>query len=332
MVGFFMTNHMHTYKEIFQLIDKKIQQLDYPNQPRNLYEPIGYMLSLGGKRLRPVLVLLSNEMFGGNIHHAIPAALSVEMFHNFSLVHDDIMDAASIRRGMPTVHKKWDETVAILSGDLMMIKAIDLLCETESTDIKSLIKCFNKAATEVCEGQQIDMNFEKIIHVTSEEYIHMISLKTAVLLGASLQLGAIVAGASTKDQYHVYEFGKQIGIAFQIQDDILDAFGEGDKVGKKIGGDIVANKKTILMIEARNKANEYQLKELDEYLSMNDNEELKIKGVLDLYKQTNVLETCEKLKSFYLNNALTHLGEISVPTEHKSILKQSALGLMQRMS
>lgn len=323
---------MHTYKELYSLIEEKLKQLDYPYQPRNLYEPINYMLSLGGKRLRPVLVLLSNEMFAGNVQNAIPAALSVEMFHNFSLVHDDIMDAASIRRGMPTVHKKWDETVAILSGDLMMIKAIDLLCETKDTDIKSLIACFNKAATEVCEGQQIDMNFEKIVDVTSEQYIQMITLKTAVLLGASLQLGAIIAGASEQDQLHVYEFGKQIGIAFQIQDDILDAFGHSDKVGKKIGGDIVANKKTILMIEARKRANESQLLQLEELVLMNDNHEVKIKGVLDIFRQTNVLEICEEMKSLHFANALTQLENIKVSSERKIHLKESAMELMQRMS
>jgi len=323
---------MHTYKELYYLIEENLKQLDYPYQPRNLYEPINYMLSLGGKRLRPVLVLLSNEMFAGNVQNAIPAALSVEMFHNFSLVHDDIMDAASIRRGMPTVHKKWDETVAILSGDLMMIKAIDLLCETKDTDLKSLIACFNKAATEVCEGQQIDMNFEKMGHVTSEQYIQMITLKTAVLLGASLQLGAIIAGASLQDQLHVYEFGKQIGIAFQIQDDILDAFGHSDKIGKKIGGDIVANKKTILMIEARKRADESQLLQLDELLLMNDNHEKKINGVLDIFRQTKVLEICEEMKLLHFSNALTQLENINVSSDRKIHLKESALELMQRIS
>jgi geranylgeranyl diphosphate synthase type II len=323
---------MHTYKELYYLIEENLKQLDYPYQPRNLYEPINYMLSLGGKRLRPVLVLLSNEMFAGNVQNAIPAALSVEMFHNFSLVHDDIMDAASIRRGMPTVHKKWDETVAILSGDLMMIKAIDLLCETKDTDLKTLIACFNKAATEVCEGQQIDMNFEKMGHVTSEQYIQMITLKTAVLLGASLQLGAIIAGASIQDQLHVYEFGKQIGIAFQIQDDILDAFGHSDKIGKKIGGDIVANKKTILMIEARKRADESQLLQLDELLFMNDNHEKKINGVLDIFRQTKVLEICEEMKLLHFSNALTQLENINVSSDRKIHLKESALELMQRIS
>jgi geranylgeranyl diphosphate synthase type II len=322
---------MHTYKELYYLIEENLKQLDYPYQPRNLYEPINYMLSLGGKRLRPVLVLLSNEMFAGNVQNAIPAALSVEMFHNFSLVHDDIMDAASIRRGMPTVHKKWDETVAILSGDLMMIKAIDLLCETEDTDLKTLIACFNKAATEVCEGQQIDMNFEKMGHVTSEQYIQMITLKTAVLLGASLQLGAIIAGASIQDQLHVYEFGKQIGIAFQIQDDILDAFGHSDKIGKKIGGDIVANKKTILMIEARKRADESQLLQLDELLLMNDDLEKKINGVLDIFRQTKVLEICEEMKLLHFSNALKQLENINVSSDRKIHLKESALELMQRI-
>lgn len=290
------------------------------------------MLSLGGKRLRPVLVVMAADMFGVDIRKAIPAALAVEVFHNFTLVHDDIMDHADIRRGQLTVHKKWDEPVAILSGDLMMIKAIDLLCETDIDPIRPLISLFNKTAAEVCEGQQLDMNFEKYAVVTESEYIEMITLKTAVLLGCSLQIGAMVSGASTDDQFHLYEFGKNMGIAFQIQDDILDSFGEGEKVGKKIGGDITSNKKTLLLIEALNAAKGEDLIALKHWLSVNDNDEAKINGVLGIYNKYDVRGKAENLKENHLQIAFEHLNKLSVAEENTIILKQTAVDLMERMS
>ena len=323
---------MKTYKELYTIIEQEIGQLKYDKKPDELYAPITYMLSLGGKRLRPVLVVMAADMFGVEIKKAIPAALAVEVFHNFTLVHDDIMDHADIRRGQPTVHKKWDEPVAILSGDLMMIKAIDLLCETDIEPIRPLISLFNKTAAEVCEGQQLDMNFERYAEVAESEYVEMITLKTAVLLGCSLQLGAAIAGASNQDQFHLYEFGKNMGIAFQIQDDILDSFGEGEKVGKKIGGDITSNKKTLLLIEALNEAKGDDLTALKYWLSVHDNNEAKINEVLGIYNKYDVRGKAENLKENYLQIAFEHLNQLSIAKENTFILKQTAIDLMERMS
>jgi len=324
---------LNTYKELYRLIEHKIQQLDFDKQPKELYEPISYMLSLGGKRLRPVLVLMAADLFDGDVNKAINAALAVEVFHNFTLVHDDIMDNSDIRRGQPTVHKKWDQTVAILSGDLMMIKATDLLCETETSNLKKLISIFNKAGAEVCEGQQIDMNFEKRNDVSVDEYIDMITLKTAVLLGCSLSLGAAVANANDSDLENIFEFGKCIGIAFQIQDDILDSFGEGEKVGKKIGGDIAANKKTLLLIKAFELADENTENELQKLIdSTQINVDEKINAVLKIYEKLTVRIESEKLQQQYLTQAFSHLEKINVAADKKEILRNTANDLMQRMS
>ena len=324
---------MKTYKEFYTLIEQNIQQLNFEKQPKELYEPISYMLSLGGKRLRPVLVLMAADLFGKDVNKAIHAALAVEVFHNFTLVHDDIMDKSDIRRGQPTVHKKWDETVAILSGDLMMIKATDLLCETKTSNLKKLISIFNKAGAEVCEGQQIDMNFEKRNDVSVDEYLEMITLKTAVLLGCSLNLGAEIANANSTDAQNIYEFGKCIGVAFQIQDDILDSFGEGEKVGKKIGGDIAANKKTLLLIktfELADSETKNAMQKLIDEVPKNVDE--KINAVLNIYEKLNVKNEAEKLKEDFLVKAFSHLDKISVDDSRKEILRNTANELMVRMS
>lgn len=324
---------MKTYKELYTLIEQRIRALTFDGHPRELYDPISYMLSLGGKRLRPVLVLMANDLFGGNIEKAVPAALAVEVFHNFTLVHDDIMDNADIRRNQPTVHVKWDQTVGILSGDLMMIKAVELLCETETDRLKKLLAVFNTTGIEVCEGQQIDMNFEQRPDVSVDEYIHMITLKTAVLLGGSLKLGALIAGASDEDADHVYEFGKHIGIAFQIQDDLLDSFGEGDKVGKKIGGDIAANKKTLLLIKALELAEGETLLKLQQLLEDKPADPAaKITQVLDIYNTLSVKQFADALKLQYLESAFAHLDSIPVEAGKKMLLKQTARELMDRMS
>jgi len=324
---------MKTYKELYTLVEQKIQQLNFDKQPKELYEPISYMLSLGGKRLRPVLVLMAADLFGVDVNKAMNAALAVEVFHNFTLVHDDIMDNSDIRRGQPTVHKKWDETVAILSGDLMMIKATDLLCETETSNLKKLISIFNKAGAEVCEGQQIDMNFEKRNDVSVNEYLEMITLKTAVLLGCSLNLGAAIANANSNDEENIYDFGKCIGVAFQIQDDMLDSFGEGEKVGKKIGGDIAANKKTLLLIKAFELADSETKSALQKLIDETPkNVDEKIKAVLNIYEKLNVKNEAEKLKEDFLAKAFSHLDKISVDQSHKEILRNTANELMVRMS
>ena len=321
---------MKTYKELYVLIEQEIANISYTQQPEELYKPIEYIMQLGGKRLRPVLTLMANQMFGGESPKAIKAALAIEMFHNFTLVHDDIMDNADIRRGQPTVHIKWNQTIAILSGDLMMIKATDLLCETETNNLRTLISVFNKTAAEVCEGQQWDMNFETQSNVTEQDYLKMITLKTAVLLGCALKVGALIGGANADDANHLYEFGKNIGIAFQLQDDILDSFGEGDKVGKKIGGDIAANKKTILLIEALNSANGEDKDELYYWLGAKSEE--KIEALLGLYAKYNVRDKAEQLKEQYLQLAFEHLKQLSIPAENTLLLKQTAIDLMERMS
>ncbi len=322
---------MKSYSELLQTINKKISETTYGSYPNELYEPISYMMSLGGKRLRPVLTLMACDMFGQDVEKALNAALAVEVFHNFTLVHDDIMDNAPLRRGKETVYKKWNMPVAILAGDLMMIKATDFLCETESSDIKSLIFLFNKTAREVCEGQQIDMNFEVNEKVTHEEYIQMISLKTAVLLGASLQLGAMIAGASKEASEHIYEFGKNIGIAFQIQDDILDSFGDGSVTGKQVGGDISSNKKTLLLIELLESAHKDDKKFLLELFKESDQNK-KISETLRLYDKYQIRQFAEVKKQTYLDIAMKHLHAIGLEKEKTEILEKTALDLMERIS
>jgi geranylgeranyl diphosphate synthase type II len=322
---------MKNYTELYKLISTEIENTSYGQSPAELYEPISYMMALGGKRLRPVLVLMACQLFDSNVSKAINAAHAIEVFHNFTLVHDDIMDNAPLRRGQQTVYTKWNMPIAILSGDLMMIKATQLLCETETNELKALLDMFNKTAIEVCEGQQIDMNFEARNDVTHEEYIQMISLKTSVLLAASLHIGAKIGGASNEDAQYIYDFGKNIGIAFQIQDDILDSFGEGVKVGKKIGGDIASNKKTLLLIELLSACHKDD-KALLEKLINETNEEAKIMGVLELYKKYQVKEFAEAEKSKYLNLAFQSLDKVKSDVEAKKLLSDTANELMTRMS
>jgi geranylgeranyl diphosphate synthase, type II len=322
---------MKKYTELYKLISSEIESTSYGQSPAELYEPISYMMALGGKRLRPVLVLMACQLFDSNVSNAINAAHAIEVFHNFTLVHDDIMDNAPLRRGQQTVYTKWNMPIAILSGDLMMIKATQLLCETETNELKALLDMFNKTAIEVCEGQQIDMNFEARNDVTHEEYIQMISLKTSVLLAASLHIGAKIGGASNEDAQYIYDFGKNIGIAFQIQDDILDSFGEGVKVGKKIGGDIASNKKTLLLIELLSACHKDD-KALLEKLINETNEEAKIMGVLELYKKYQVKEFAEAEKSKYLNLAFQSLDKVKSNVEAKKLLSDTANELMTRMS
>lgn len=322
---------MHTYPELLKLVNQKIAQTSFGSNPKELYEPIEYMMSLGGKRLRPVLTLMACDLFGEDVNKALDVALAVEVFHNFTLVHDDIMDNAPLRRGKETIYKKWNMPVAILSGDLMMIKSTDLLAASPVSDIRPLLFLFNDTAAKVCEGQQIDMNFETSKEVSHEDYIQMITLKTAVLLGASLQLGAMVANASKEDAEHLYQFGKNIGIAFQIQDDILDSFGEVAQVGKMIGGDIAANKKTLLLIELLQSVHKDD-KILLEALFAEQNQEKKIEGVLNLYSKYQIQAFAEKEKQQYLTKAYQHLDDVSVPATQKQILIDTAKDLMERMS
>jgi geranylgeranyl diphosphate synthase type II len=322
---------MKTYQQLFELFSSHINAANYGANPKELYEPINYMMQLGGKRLRPILALMACDLFDSYIEKALHAAHAIEVFHNFTLVHDDIMDNAPLRRGKETVYKKWNMPIAILSGDLMMIKATQLLCETETTHLKLLLDIFNRTAIEVCEGQQIDMNFETQKNVSHDEYLEMIKLKTAVLLGCSLQIGALIGGAGNDDAQHLYEFGKNIGIAFQIQDDILDTFGDGTITGKQVGGDIIANKKTLLLIELFESVHKDDKKLLDDLMQLTDTEQ-KVQSVINLYDKYLIKQFAESKKQQYLDLAYKHLADVSVDETKKTILINTAEGLMNRVS
>ncbi|MFZ4798633.1 MAG: polyprenyl synthetase family protein [Bacteroidia bacterium] len=322
---------MKTYLQLFELFASHLNEAEYGENPKELYDPINYMMQLGGKRLRPILSLMACDLFSQNVEKALQAAHAIEVFHNFTLVHDDIMDNAPLRRGKETVYKKWNMPIAILSGDLMMIKATQLLCKTDFTDIKVLLEVFNKTAIEVCEGQQIDMNFETQKNVSHEEYLEMIKLKTAVLLGCSLQIGALIGGASKADAQHLYDFGINIGLAFQIQDDILDTFGDGSITGKQVGGDIIANKKTLLLIELLETVHKDD-KILLEKAMENEHQEKKISEIISLYNKYMIQQFAESKKQMYLDLAFKHLKEVNVDEQNKSVITNTAHELMNRVS
>jgi len=301
------------------------------NNPIELYQPITYTLNLGGKRIRPVMVLLTCDLFGGDIETAINPAIAIEIFHNFTLLHDDIMDNAPIRRGKETVFKKWNTNVAILSGDTMFALAYKYLVKTKVPDIQSILDIFTKAAIEVCEGQQYDMNYETNDNVSIPEYIEMIRLKTAILIATSLITGAVVAGADKTDVENIYLFGENVGIAFQLMDDLLDIYGNQEVFGKKIGGDIVTNKKTYLLIKAMNEAKGKDLVELKKYFSStNFNDEEKIKSVTEIYNKLGVKESTNKLINDYYDKALICLSKISINDDKKAVLKKYSDQLVTR--
>ena len=300
-------------------------------EPVNLYSPINYILNLGGKRIRPTLVLLSCDVFGGSYKKALDAAMAIEIFHNFSLVHDDIMDGALIRRGKATVHKKWNLNTGILSGDLMLIKAYQSLETYDGSKYKLLNTLFTNTAKEVCEGQQYDIDFENRNDVSISEYIKMITYKTAVLLGASMKMGAIIASAPEKDQQNIYDFGTNLGVAFQLQDDFLDAFGDENTFGKRIGGDIIENKKTFLYITAYNKANKNDKKTLDHlYSKIPKDPTEKINIVKEIFVSTGAMDETKKEISKYTNKAFQTLERIPISPKHKTVLESFGKQLMFR--
>ncbi|WP_276485971.1 polyprenyl synthetase family protein [Paraflavitalea pollutisoli] len=319
---------MHSFEELSKEFAQKFSVRHFPAQPASLYDPNEYFLSLGGKRVRPVLCLMGNEIFDDIVPDAWHIATAIELFHNFTLIHDDIMDKAPLRRNMPTVHAKYDEPTALLAGDVMLVAAYEHLNKVRSEHFHKILHLFNKTAKEVCEGQQLDMDFEKQEAVQLDEYIHMIELKTSVLLAASLQLGAILGGASKGNQDELYAFGKELGIAFQIQDDYLDCFGDPAKFGKQVGGDIVANKKTFLMIKALESCSPDQQQELKRLLQENPAD--KVQRVLDLYRACGVDKWAFDLKDKYLNSAFQHLDNITVVTGRKDTLTNLAHFLVQR--
>lgn len=291
-------------------IEKAIAALDWKREPYGLYEPIEYTLASGGKRLRPRLVLLAAEMFGGKEEKVLPAALAIEVFHNFTLLHDDVMDKADIRRGRPTVHVRWNDNTAILSGDQMVIEAYTLLSRVPADCLSETLRLFNKMATEICEGQQYDMEFEGREQVSIEEYMQMIRLKTSVLLATALQIGAYVAGANAAQQKALYEYGINIGLAFQIQDDILDVYGDPRTFGKAIGGDICCNKKTYMLLTALQRADDETRAELEQWLQTQDKSDEKIQAVTDIYTRTGAREVCETVMQLHTHEALSQLNAL----------------------
>lgn len=300
-------------------------------EPKNLYDPINYILKLGGKRLRPVLTLMTTEVFGGEARVAMDAALSVEVFHNFSLVHDDIMDDAPLRRGKETVHEKWDLNTGILSGDAMLILAYQLFENYEPKTFQSLAKLFSKTALEVCEGQQYDIDFETRNDVTISEYLKMIEYKTAVLVGAAMKMGAIVANASDEDQDAIYDFGRYLGIAFQLQDDYLDAFGNPETFGKQVGGDILENKKTYLVLKTLELGSPKEQSSLLEIISNDSiaNEE-KVSSVKELFNNSGASEATQNAVKEYTNRAFTVLETLNISEDKKQLLRLFGEQLMNR--
>jgi geranylgeranyl diphosphate synthase, type II len=322
---------MFTLTELQKIISEKISSLNFDKTPSGLYAPIEYTLSSGGKRIRPALVLAACNMFSENIEKALPVALAFEIFHNFTLLHDDIMDNSPIRRNKETVHKKWNVNTAILSGDAMMIEAYKLLSDLSAELLKKVLKLFNDTASEVCEGQQYDMDFENRDDVKETEYIQMIKLKTSVLIAAALKAGAMVGGASEKDADLLYEFGLNIGLAFQIQDDLLDTYGDTAVFGKKTGNDILTGKKTFLLIKALQKADAKTGKKLL-YLIKNQNtdNEDKIGSVIKIYNNSDIKRTAENKINEYYQEAVNKLDEVACDDSAKNELLSFASQIMKR--
>ena len=322
---------MHSFTSLSRLFEEEFAARHFPQHTRSLYDPAEYILGMGGKRIRPVSVLMGNELFDEINPDAWSVATAIELFHNFTLVHDDIMDKAPLRRGQETVHHKYGESTALLAGDVMLVTAYDYLNKVKGDNSQRIIQVFNKTAKEVCEGQQLDMDFEKKETVGMAEYLQMITLKTSVLLASSLKLGAILGGAGEGNQQHLYEFGKNLGIAFQVQDDYLDAFGDPEKFGKQVGGDILANKKTFLMIHAMEKASLAQLKEM--MSNGTDKPDCnRVDKVLQIFRDCKVDDWAKELKDKYLQTALQHLEDTAVLSVRKKPIMELAAYLISRES
>lgn len=315
------------------LINESLKKRANKKTPINLYEPIAYTLNLGGKRIRPALLMLANNLFDGKDETAIDAALAIEVFHNFTLLHDDIMDEAPLRRGHPSVYKKWNTNVAILSGDVMLMQSIQLLSKNNHTNLHDVLDIFNTAAIQVCEGQQLDMDFEKLSTVSIDDYLNMIELKTAVLLGASLKIGAVISETPAGNAHHIYEFGKNLGVAFQLMDDILDLYGDPDKVGKRIGGDVIVNKKTYLLLKAQELVTGKAAKDLEFCLNsavLEDN--TKVERVTAIFNGLNIKKLAIQEMNLFYNTAISHLDSIEANADKKLVFEQFAKSLMNRES
>ncbi len=322
---------MKKLEDLQAIISDAVRKLDFPGYPAKLYEPISYILSLGGKRMRPALLLMACDLFDGDVDAAIPPALAIEIFHNFTLMHDDIMDNAPLRRGQITVHERWNQNVGILSGDVMLIEGYKLMMQVEDRLLRPILDIFNTTAVGVCEGQQVDMEFEQRNDVKIGEYINMIRLKTAVVLGGALKIGALIGGAQLNDADLLSSFGEHLGIAFQLQDDILDVYGDPEKFGKQVGGDIISNKKTYLLIKALELADDQQKSELNGWLALKqfDHAE-KVNAITTIYNSLDVRQYAEEEMQAYADKAFEALDAINLPEEHKQYLHDFADGLLVR--
>jgi geranylgeranyl diphosphate synthase type II len=319
---------MQSFELLSQKFGLHFERRHFPESPASLYDPNEYFLKLGGKRIRPVLCLMGNDLVDEIKPDAWHVASAIELFHNFTLIHDDMMDKAPLRRGMETVHVKYGDNTALLAGDVMLVAAYEQLNKVSASIIHPILRLFNQTAMEVCEGQQLDMDFERKEIVDLGEYLQMIELKTSVLIAASLKMGAILGGAGQRNQDLIYEFGKKLGIAFQVQDDYLDAFGDPQKVGKQVGGDIIANKKTFLVIHAMESGTTAQKEKLKQLL--NGNGDGKVNEVLDVFRDCRADELTLQLKNRYLDEALQHLEDIAVLSKRKEPLRDLAHFLVKR--
>lgn len=322
---------MFTASQLLDKINDHISEIQYTRTPKGLYAPVEYVLSLGGKRIRPVLMLMAYNLYREDVSTIYGPATGIEVYHNYTLLHDDLMDKADVRRGKPTVHKVWNDNTAILSGDAMLVLAYQHMTAASPEYLKEVMELFSLTALEICEGQQLDMEFELRNDVTEEEYIEMIRLKTAVLLAASLKIGAILAGASAEDAQNLYNFGMQVGVAFQLQDDLLDVYGDPEVFGKKIGGDILCNKKTYMLIKALARADEAQRAELNRWIEKEDYEPSeKINAVTEIYNQLNIRGVCESKMREYYTLAMDNIEAVAIAEEKKRELKNFMKLLMYR--
>lgn len=320
-----------TVKTFSEALTKEIAAQTYGENPVELYEPIRYIMALGGKRMRPLMTLMATSLFTDDWETALKPALAIEVFHNFTLMHDDIMDKAPLRRGKATVHEKWNPNIAILSGDVMLVQAYELLMNVEDAKFKKAMKRFNRTAAEVCEGQQLDMNFEFREKVTEAEYLEMIKLKTSVLLGFALELGGIVAGASDKSCHLLYDMGLNIGLGFQLKDDLLDVYGDPEKFGKQVGGDIISNKKTFMLIEALERAMGDTKIDLDKWINAKDFDNVeKVKAVTLIYDQLEIRQLAEERITAYFDKGVDCLNHLKVEDERKAELKSLVAMLIDR--
>ena len=322
---------MYTKEQLTNLVNRAVASLSFPEEAARLFEPVSYVLGAGGKRLRPVIALMACNLFSDRIDDAVKPVTGLEIFHNFTLVHDDIMDKAAVRRNSPAVHRKWSINQAILSGDVMVFIANEWLLETPARIASEVFRVYNKAAFEVCIGQQMDMDFEKSLVLSEEDYLRMIELKTAVLLAASCKIGAIAGGADKKNANLLYEFGRNLGIAFQIQDDILDVFGDEKVFGKASGGDIVSNKKTFLFVKALETASAAQVRKLQELYSGNSDDPVtKIKDVKELYEKLGIRRITAEVANNYISSSFSLLDKVEVRKERKEELTRFAESLIGR--